>query len=277
MGLLSRAGKKPAQLDEMGKALRERIGGLPKKTTPYTVLSLLKAYGAFQTGICLSLKDKNYSSYTSVGLGVEKVSIPLKQIWSSGKAREKYVKFASGELKMADKDSAHWVFPLDVSGEGPWQTIMILGAQEASDFNPDTILAILEDASGKLVLQKKEKTGASTEINVDDDSSVEAFADVKGGKLEEEISLFHRMHLDFSCIVLENPGDTDFCSKVTVIVDKTGTVLSLPSGHSLILLPIVLDRELIAHRLSKTLNTKILLSFEANNPENVITRVDSLA
>ncbi|MCL2380661.1 MAG: hypothetical protein FWC64_03590 [Treponema sp.] len=92
-----------------------------------------------------------------------------------------------------------------------------------------------------------------------------------------EIALFNRVHPDFNCIVLENPAkQTGFCQKVSAIIDRAGTVIPLASECPLILFPITMDRELIARRLSATLNVRVLLSFEENNPENAVVRINSL-
>jgi len=117
-------------------------------------------------------------------------------------------------------------------------------------------------------------------------SSSESFDQKIPRPFEDEIVQFHQMHINFNCIVLENPETitgkahstekADFCEKVSKVIDKTGTVVPLPQDRPLILLPLVMDRELIAHRLSKTLKTNPLLSFEANNPGNVLNRIDSL-
>ena len=300
-GLLSRIEKKitskqedtaAAALDQMGKAIRERLQKLPhKNTTPYTALSLLKAYGAFQAGICLSLKGDTYSSYTTVGLGVEKISIPMETIWSEERFQDKYFELVPHEkleIKEAEKDSVYWVFPLCSPANKaaqPWKAAMILGATQTSGFDPKVISDVLEGMTEKLILPKD-----YSEMAADC-----GFADVKsvkepegsGNSVEEDIIMFHRIYLDFHCILLENPyidgnagknseETAEFLKKVSEMIDKMGTVIPLHSGRPLILLPIVLDRNLIAHRLSGALNTKALLSFEANNTENVFTRLDFL-
>ncbi|MCL2374188.1 MAG: hypothetical protein FWC65_02985 [Treponema sp.] len=95
--------------------------------------------------------------------------------------------------------------------------------------------------------------------------------------IENEIAQFHQQHLNFSCLVFENPSaQPDFCEKFSAIIGGAGTVIPLAFGRPLVMLPSAADRELIAHRLSKSLDTTVLLSFEADNPENVITRIDSL-
>jgi hypothetical protein len=87
---------------------------------------------------------------------------------------------------------------------------------------------------------------------------------------EAQITQFCAANPDFHCIVFE------LSEGLKEMVDKAGTVISLPLNRSLVLLPIAMDRELIAHRLSKNLSTKPLLSFEENSPENVLRKIDSL-
>ena len=282
MGLLSRAGSRiigktaPHEtLDEMGKALREKLGRLPQqKTTPHTALSLLKAYEAFQIGFCLSLKDRIYYSYTSVGLGIEKISIPQEVLWSEARAHSKYFKLDSRKslgTKTTEKKLVYWVFPLDSSAytaKEPWKTIMVLGTPESSRFNPEPVSIIIDEVADKMVMPLHQTVAEQHR-----DETLHEKAHI----VEKKITLFHRIHLDFNCVVLENPtGQAAFCQKVSAMVDKTGTVIPLSRNRPLILFPIMLDRELIAHRLSKTLSTRILLSFEANNPENALIRIDSL-
>jgi len=86
---------------------------------------------------------------------------------------------------------------------------------------------------------------------------------------------------NFNCILFENPSNAEdktlFCQKVNTMIDKMGTVTSLSTGRPLVMLPLSIDRELIAHRLSKTLNAKILLSFQADSSEIIINRINSLS
>ena len=94
--------------------------------------------------------------------------------------------------------------------------------------------------------------------------------------VEEQLAFFHRVHFDFDCLVLDGSAEGDFCEAVSAIIDKTGTVIPLPQGFPLILLPPVLDRELIAHRLSGTLSAKILLSFRADSPDSALEQLGTL-
>jgi len=100
--------------------------------------------------------------------------------------------------------------------------------------------------------------------------------------LKEKIARYHVNCADFHCILLEIPASLDmeekagFCKKVSEMINVLGIVIVLSSGRPLILIPKMLDRELITNRLSKSLNTIPLLSFETNSPEKVIDCIQSL-
>ena len=99
--------------------------------------------------------------------------------------------------------------------------------------------------------------------------------------LKDKIAQYHRRNADFNCIVLEIPNSTgkdkiNFCEKVSGIIHTAGIVIPLPSGRPLILLPPTINRELIVHRLSKSLNTSALSSFEAEDTETVLSRIHSI-
>ena len=318
MGLLNRASNAnlnehaPSEpeiiLDEMGKALRERIGRLDADTgRPYTVLSLLKAYSSFQTGICFYLKDTTYSSITSLGMDTEKVSIPVKNIWSEAKAGLNYFKLLPDEktgITIAEEGFNYWVFPLrksEASSVQPWDGIMILGiaagsADANSAFDPGPISAILSGNTDKIVVKPAEKPvldAAQTEVisaagedaEFPEYNSAEDFIKEQNrprDSLKEKIAQYHLSHNDFNCIIMEIPGSAPtgekaaFCRRVTDMISMAGTVIPLSSGSPLILLPSGVDRELIAHRLSSSFNTKPIFSFEANDPESVCEKISSL-
>jgi len=284
MGLLSRAGNRsvsivplsnesalssesePLSLDEMGKALLERLRRLPQqKSTALTLLTLLKAYGSFQAASCLSLKDGVYTAYASVGFGSENLVIPAEKIRPEEHSGKKFFKLNSGifaesgnpEMPGGVKNCTYWAFPLDE------RTLMLL-SEDSSAFNPEPVSVILEEVAQKIIPVEEQPSQKKTETT-----------------LEEQISRYNKMYAAFNCIILEIPGaDEDrvtFLQKVTEVVGVTGTVLPLPSGRPLILLPGLMDGELIAHRLSKTLNTRPLLSFNAGSPESVLEQLHSLA
>jgi len=98
--------------------------------------------------------------------------------------------------------------------------------------------------------------------------------------LEKSISEYQKAYRIFGCILLENQarekGKADFFEKLTKVTGDIGITGSIDQDHALVLLPTEMDRELIAHRLSKSLNARPVLSFKATSPEYVINRINSM-
>ena len=99
--------------------------------------------------------------------------------------------------------------------------------------------------------------------------------------LKKNISEYQKIYRIFGCILLENhaheKGTPDFFEKLTKVTGNTGVTNPINHDHALVLIPSELDRELIAHRLSKSLNAEPVLSFRAANPEYVIKRINSMS
>ena len=122
-------------------------------------------------------------------------------------------------------------------------------------------MGLLSKVSARKLMESGRNGPASGTVNKKNDS------------LESRIAHFHRIYNVLNCILFENNGEKNFCHTLQDIVYKTGTVIPLSSGNLLILLRGAVDRELIAHRLSRSLKTRLLLSFEAKNPQSVIKRL----
>jgi hypothetical protein len=78
-------------------------------------------------------------------------------------------------------------------------------------------------------------------------------------------------------IVLEIPPDfrtdkgvEDFNAMINRIIALLGFSLALPSGRVLAIFPPTADRELIARQLEKSLNTKALAVFTAEEPSKAL-------
>jgi hypothetical protein len=82
-------------------------------------------------------------------------------------------------------------------------------------------------------------------------------------------------------IVLDTPKDTGqdkfdkYFSLVSFMVASFGKTIRLPTDCALILLPGTKDRQLISHRLAKTLRANVLADFEAENPEQALLRIQT--
>jgi hypothetical protein len=275
MGLLTKAaGKAVPELDEMGKALLDRIRRLPpRKTTPYTALSLLKAYGSFQAGTCLSLWKGNYTSYATIGLGIEKISIPCEKLYSPEISDKPFIKLsgtAGISIRSADEGLCYWAFPLDK--ESPWGALILLGDNNNPLFNPEPLRQIIQGAleifnpQVDKILMRHSRSGSPDSqypINISD-------------PLEVAIAQYSKMNAKFNGILLDLPAGLGkeeaekFNKTVYNMISLLGITIALPSSRSLILLPGPLDKELIAHRLSNSLNAKALAVFEAENPREAL-------
>jgi hypothetical protein len=280
MGLLTKAaGRTVPELDEMGKALLDRIRRLPpKKTTPYTALSLLKAYGSFQAGACLSLKNGNYISYAGIGMGVEKINIPAERLYSaeiSGRPFMQLPGSAESGTGLDGKGLSYWAFPLD--GESPWGALILLGEHGSPLFHPEPLRQIIQGAPEIFNPQIDKilvRNSRNREQSAGDLSRV-------SDPLEAAITRYHRINAQFNGILLDLPagvtkgGAEDFNKAVYNMVALLGIIEILPSGRSLILLPGPLDKELVAHRLSHSLNVKTLMVFEAGSPGEALNLIQS--
>jgi hypothetical protein len=264
MGLLRKAlSKEKGLLDEMGKAMRDRLRGLShKKASPYTALSLLKAYCSFQIGICLILKKNIYESYTSVGLGVEKIAIPRTALAGAEKG---FYKIDSPELlsvKSIDARMTLWLFPLD--NQTPCRRALLLAEGGGPLFNPQAIAGIISDVKD-VFIPEDERTGTQ-----------ETEAPEKTASLFKALSQYHQSYPSFQGILLE-PPDTmgedekdDFPRQISAMVSSFAVVVEFPPRRSLILFPTSMDRELLMHRLTKSLKTGALFAFEADNPDTAL-------
>jgi hypothetical protein len=85
----------------------------------------------------------------------------------------------------------------------------------------------------------------------------------------------------FQGIVLEPPkyageaGDEKFFEAAASMTASFGRAVCLPSKNVLILFSKAGDRELLTHRMVKTLRTRALASFEAESPEEALFRIQS--
>jgi hypothetical protein len=87
------------------------------------------------------------------------------------------------------------------------------------------------------------------------------------GNTEQKIREYHKNHPAFQGMVLKFPrNDT-----ISRAVSAFGAVLSLSPENSLVLIPGDVDRELLAHRLSKTLKAQVLYQFQADDPGQALS------
>jgi hypothetical protein len=95
-------------------------------------------------------------------------------------------------------------------------------------------------------------------------------AAVKAKDAEYEIREYHKNQPSFQGIVLNIPFD----QKISRMMSDLGAAVPLSRGHTLALIPEDVDRELLAHRLSKSLNAPVLYQFEAGDPGEALGLLD---
>ncbi|MDR2068678.1 MAG: hypothetical protein LBP71_02285 [Spirochaetaceae bacterium] len=89
-------------------------------------------------------------------------------------------------------------------------------------------------------------------------------------QIEEELIQCHRAYGVFGGIIFEIPENTeyrDFNDEVASMTASFALTMPLPPFYCLILFPSSIDKELLAHRISRTLNTEVFLFFESESPE----------
>jgi hypothetical protein len=260
MGLLSKAVlREIREPDEMGKALRDRILRLSrKKTSPYTALSLLKAYSSFQIGICFFLEARGYCGYASVGLGIEKISLPREAI-PEEKTGFFQVDFPELPFKSISPGAVFWAFFLD---RAKFPGYLLLLGGDAGSFDPKPLEPIIREVREILIPPEEKPASPGT---------------VPAGPGEPGVKTvlvkYHKGNPQFQGIILEVPGESgeeekkNFLKDIAGRVSSFGIVLPLPSHRYLILCPQSLDRELAAHRLSKDTHALRVLTFETDTPD----------
>lgn len=99
--------------------------------------------------------------------------------------------------------------------------------------------------------------------------------------VREMIRAYWLQHSSCQGIVLGPPnytGEEDFKKFFAAAISAAssfGKIICLPSKNILILFSKTLDRELLTHRLTRTLRTRALTSFEAESPGEVLSRIQS--
>ena len=309
MGLLNKVvSSSTADLDEMGKALRDRLLRLARHdTSPYTALSLLKSYGSFQVGLCLSLKQDAYASYAVVGLGLgvgviriarEKIEPPIGGVQKTALHPQD---IQPKHIQPLDENLTIWAFPL--TPPGPRQSILLMGVEGGAKFNahgvgmllsqtthvfllpeadpPDLPLVEMEEAEApdggqelELVLPglkplPPEAEGADTEPeNSQRDAAVRQWIEDYAVRYPQ----FQGVLLDIP-ETIEPQEMGDYFQRLSAMAASFGEVFQLPSNYALILFSAALDGELIGHRLSKTLKTVPLVTFLTDNPDKAFTAI----
>ena len=90
---------------------------------------------------------------------------------------------------------------------------------------------------------------------------------------EGRIFQFFKTYKKINCIAYSARGLNNSKLSIQNIIDKVGTLITLPQGDFVILMKESVDRELVSHRLSKSLNINPILSLHTDNPEILISKI----
>ncbi|MDR2397500.1 MAG: hypothetical protein LBD74_01915 [Spirochaetaceae bacterium] len=290
MGLLDKAlSRYSLQLDDKGKRLRDRILRIAEKgTTPYTALSLLKTYGSFQCGICLRLIQDTYTGYASVGLGIEKTLIPLERLppqlqgtapAESGDGRRFCIIGSPALLGISaiESDARIWAFPLDERRPSEYLVLLAEASQQGeAPFKASWIARILEDISqvfrGPPLKAPKPAQEASHDTMWLPEP--EAEPELPLSEVRREILTFYSRRAGRA--FEQNPvqgmlfalsGDV---APVLSVLAPLGALIRVASQYLLILFHQPADRDLLAHRLSRSVGLITVAHVEAESPEALL-------
>jgi hypothetical protein len=284
MGFLSKA-IVASTLNPAERTVRDRILRLIQRkegTSPYTALSLLKAHAAFQIGVCLSLRNDRYVSYASVGLGITRTIISPELITACTipNTIPPYCKIDRPEefpVNIAE-DADIWLFPLeDTAPEAPCHVFLLIVENGSSAFNPTGFACIVATVR-KALLPSSREEAATTPPEPFAQNTDSSLVPTREG-VENSVGDYCKQHPAFQGIVLELPTDEDGRSlalrQLDQMVSSLGVVIRLNKTRDLALFPQEMDRELIVHRLVKSLGVLCPRSFEADSPERAFAILES--
>ncbi|MDR2608287.1 MAG: hypothetical protein LBC57_07830 [Treponema sp.] len=250
----------------MGEALKNRILRLPRSnSTVDTALNLLKAYGPFQAGFCFTLSAGEYVCYASSGAGKGKLHFPLERIPENTGDYRRLEDNLNGTVPAGCRA---WFFPLD--RKNPCQNLFL--CVEEGGLNPESLMLLLRELGEVLSPRQKAspgKKGGLLERGMTKRSMIST--EEKSGGLETVIRRSMEGENGVGGIILkDNKGKKNFPSAVSRAVSSLGNMFLLPDSTCLVLVPVNIDQELLAHRLSKSLDAKTVLRFEADSAGKVL-------
>jgi hypothetical protein len=281
-------------LDEMGKVLRDRLLSL-SGTEPETAISLLKAYGSFRAGACLSLDGGVYRSYAAVGIGNSiELSPDLLRKIPDGNRRMVDYSFPKGSIPAGTK---FWAFSLDENDGDPPARILLVGEDKNYIFPGDAVESLVRVTKSVFKpLREKEQTGV--EIMPENDFSPEPIPEEQPSAKKTEgglLTLAKKHSLERGCGAdTDNPDEKELVLFLSGLLEKNGSVrglvfegqadvsrirgmvsafaviTELKAGCCLVAGDQLLDCELLSHRLSASLPGKKPVWFDAENLQEAL-------
>jgi hypothetical protein len=277
MGLLDKAAFKTESeplpdLDNMGKILRDRILRIPPgENSGGAALSLLKAWGSFQLGLCFALSGNVYGSYASSGSGEKTVRIPKNRLDPEKNGNEPFKLSSPAGITGLPPSCTIWIFPLDKGN--PFKVFFLAAVENDSFFNTELMKLMLYEISSVILPPALSPKRVSKDGLLKRGQKKRNVLFTKPLNAADEIKTYSSSHAVFNCVVLELPESgekDDFVKTVGNITASFGAAIPLPSPHCLVLFPETVDRFLVAHRLSNNLSVKSPLHFQAGSPEKAL-------
>jgi hypothetical protein len=235
----------------------------PGKSRPGGALTLLKAYGSFQKACCLFLQEERYYSYASAGSDMEAIAIPKDDLYfpeKEGAYHSINLQFGAAEDAL---DSA-WILPLSKG----WEYILLFIEEPSFEPDPAAVSRVISAVPEAFIPSPGKRPGLLKMVQKKRET-----LPPQGDDIQKEIQKFYGSYASIQGIILELPalpGDEDFSSQVNRIVSALGTAMALPSPRRcLVLFSNAIDRDLLAHRLCKSLKVRALAVFMADNVQAV--------
>ncbi|GAB1481332.1 hypothetical protein MASR2M78_01470 [Treponema sp.] len=259
-GLLLRAAKLEGKAagEDFKVACIERVMHLPlQASVQYTALSLIKAYYPFSAGILLKLGGAFYESHSSIGLETSSHRFPVELIQKESLEKPlRLGKAASVGIDAGQAEEVAWSFPLD--DEKPSTSVLILVLAPEPSYKLDTLFHVITACRSRLIIG-----GSSSK---------------ERGTIKTFLS---SLAMPCLLLILERQGVapapiSSFEEEAKKASGELASVYPLQANRMLVSIKQEHDSELIAHRLSKTLSSSIIVKSLVQNVDSAYDLVQSV-
>ncbi len=226
-------------------------------STPFTALSLLKAFQPFSAGLCLALRGGAYECVAAVGVESAPSSIPAELLFPPSVDGAHRIGLAGDfGIASASSETAAWAFPVPQS-DAPRHAALILVEEAGKPLAVDSLSRVLAACADRFSPPAAQEPTPA------------ALKDFLASALHEAPGL----HL----IVLQREGAEDLARQASAALATLGSAIELPHGRALIAVPTGHDRELLAHRLAKSLQAVATAGTEVSSLDDAQEFLESLA
>ncbi len=227
-------------------------------SAPFTSLSLLKAFQPFSAGLCLALSGGTYECVAAVGVESAPSSIPEELLFPTSMEGAHRIGLAGDfGIASASPETAAWVFPVPQT-DTTRRAALILVEETGKPFAVESISRVVAACADRFSLPPAQQEPNSAALK---DFLASALRGAPG------------LHL----IVLQRDGDEDLANEASAALSALGSAMEIDHGRALIAVPTGHDRELLAHRLAKSLQAVATAGTEVSNLDDAQDFLDSLA